>query len=74
MISSVVDELTGKSSKPWRGILTPSVVLLLAVSVLKGATDPPASPPALNQNPQVQNCRSENRRKPGEPGYPARWP
>jgi hypothetical protein len=54
MTSSVVDELTGKSSKPWRGILTPSVVLLLAVSVLKGAADPPESPPALNQNPQVQ--------------------
>jgi outer membrane protein len=66
MTSAVVDEITGKSSNPWRGILTQSIVLLLAVSVVRGAADPPASPPALQltlreavqlalkQNPQVQ--------------------
>ena len=65
MTSSIVDELTGKSKNPWRGILTQSIVLLLAVSVVRGA-DPPATPPtlrltlreavllALKQNPQVQ--------------------
>ncbi len=45
MTSSVVDEITGKSSKPWRGILTPSVVLL-AVSVVKAVADPPTLSPA----------------------------
>jgi len=66
MTSSVVDEITGKSSTPWRGILTQSIILLLAVSVVKGAADPPAASPtlkltlreavqlALRQNPQVQ--------------------
>ena len=66
MTCSVVDEITGKSSPPWRGIVTQSVMLLLAVSVLKGAADPPAAPAtlkltlhdavqlALKQNPQVQ--------------------
>src|SRR3984893_1840047 len=47
MTSSVVDEITGKSSTPWRGILTQSSILLLAVSVVKGAVDPPAAPPVL---------------------------
>jgi hypothetical protein len=45
MTSSIVDEITGKSSKPWRGILTQSIVLWLAVSVVKGAADPSASLP-----------------------------
>ena len=66
MTSSVVDEITGKSPTPWRGILTQSIILLLAVSVVKGAVDPPAAPPvlkltlheavqlALKPNPQVQ--------------------
>ena len=36
MTSCVVDEITGKSSNPWRGILTQSVVLLLSVSVVNG--------------------------------------
>src|SRR5579864_2571505 len=66
MTSSVVDEITGKSATPWRGILTQSIVLLMAISVVKGAADPPAAPPvlkltlreavqlALKQNPQVQ--------------------
>ncbi len=66
MTNAVVDEITGKSSTPWRGILTQSMLLLLVVSIGKGAADPPASPPALRltlrdavqlalkQNPQVQ--------------------
>ena len=66
MTSAVVHEITGTSSSPWRGILAQSVVLLLAVSVLKGAADPPVTPLplkltlreavqlALKQNPQVQ--------------------
>ena len=66
MTSSVVDEITGKSAQPWRGILTQSLALLLAVSIARGAADPPAAPPtlkltlreavqlALKQNPQVQ--------------------
>jgi hypothetical protein len=45
MTSSVVEEITGKSPKPWRGILTQSIVLLMAVSAVRGAADPPASPP-----------------------------
>jgi len=67
MTRSVVDEITGKSSPPWRGILTQSMVLLLAVSVLKGAADPPAAPAvlkltlreavqlALKQNPRFKS-------------------
>src|SRR5580658_9931468 len=47
MTSSVVEEITGKSPKPWRGILTQSIVLLMAVSVMRSAADPPASPPTL---------------------------
>jgi hypothetical protein len=47
MTSSVVEEITGKSPKPWRGILTQSIVLLMAVSVMRSAADPPASPPML---------------------------
>lgn len=65
MTSSVVDEITGKSSNPRRGILTQSIVLLLAVSFAKGAADPAVTPTlkltlreavqlALRQNPQVQ--------------------
>ena len=46
MTCSVVDEITGKSAKPWRGILTQSIVLLLVVSVARGAADPPAAPRA----------------------------
>src|SRR5260370_38464638 len=49
MTSSIVDEITGKSSNPWRGILTQSVVLLLSVSVVNGATNPTTSPAALTQ-------------------------
>ncbi|HEV2691197.1 MAG TPA: TolC family protein, partial [Bryobacteraceae bacterium] len=63
MTSSIVDEITGKSSNPWRGILTHSVVILLALaSFVRGAADPPALrltlrdavQMALKQNPQVQ--------------------
>jgi outer membrane protein TolC len=66
MTSSVVDEITGKPPKPWRNVLTQSIVLLMVVSIVKGAADPPAAPPtikltlreavqlALKQNPQVQ--------------------
>jgi outer membrane protein len=63
MTCSVVDEITGKSAKPWRNILTHSVVMMLALAFLaKGATDQPAMKLtlrdavqiALKQNPQVQ--------------------
>jgi hypothetical protein len=47
MTSSVVDEITRKSSNPRHGILTQSVVLWLFVSTIKGVADAPASPPAL---------------------------
>jgi outer membrane protein TolC len=63
MTCSIVDEITGKSSNPWRGILTQSMLLLLVVAgVARGAEDPPALKltlrdavqMALKQNPQVQ--------------------
>lgn len=62
MTCSIVDEITGKSSNPWRGILTQSMVLLLVVAGVARAADPPALkftvreavPMALQLNPQVQ--------------------
>jgi outer membrane protein len=63
MTSSIVDEITGKSGNPWRGILAQSsLILLLAVGIARGASDPAplkltlrdAVQMALKQNPQVQ--------------------
>lgn len=62
MTSCIVDEITGKSCNPWRGILAQSLLVLLAVGIARGATDPPALKltlrdavqMALKQNPQVQ--------------------
>ncbi|HYL78890.1 MAG TPA: TolC family protein [Bryobacteraceae bacterium] len=61
MTCSIVDEITGKSSNPWRGILTQSMVLLLFVAGSMKAADPAALKltmreavqMALKQNPQV---------------------
>ena len=65
MTCSVVDEITGKSAKPWRGVVAHSILLVLTFGAAKAA-DPPAEPPALKltlrqavqlalrQNPQVQ--------------------
>lgn len=61
MTCSIVDEITGKSSNPWRGILTQSMLLLLVVAGAIRAADPPALKLtlrdavqiALKQNPQV---------------------
>ena len=49
MTNSVVDEITGKSTTPWRGIVTQSIVLLVVsvLPVVQGAADPLASLPAL---------------------------
>jgi outer membrane protein TolC len=44
MTRSVVDEITGASSRPWRPIQ--SIVLLLAISVVHSLSDPRATPPA----------------------------
>ena len=48
MTSSVVDEITGKSFPPWRGILTQSIVLLVVsvVPVVPNAANPAVSQPA----------------------------
>ena len=61
MTSCVVDELTGKSRRPCRRILTQSLLLLLAVGVARAADPAPlkltlrdAVQMALKQNPQVQ--------------------
>ena len=62
MTSCIVDEVTGKSRNPWRGILAQSLLLLLALGVARGAADPvplkltlrDAVQMALKQNPQVQ--------------------
>ena len=62
MTCSVVDEITGKASNPWRGILTHTMAVLLAVALVARAADPPplkltlreAVQMALKQNPQVQ--------------------
>jgi outer membrane protein len=62
MTSCIVDEITGKSRNPWRGILAQSLLLLLALGVARGAADPvalkltlrDAVQMALKQNPQVQ--------------------
>jgi hypothetical protein len=62
MTTCIVDEITGKSSNPWRGILVQSLLVLLAVGFARGATDPAplkltlrdAVQMALKQNPQVQ--------------------
>ncbi len=61
MTCSIVEEITGKSSNPWRGILTQSMVLLLVVAGVTRGADPPALKltmrdavqMALKQNPQV---------------------
>lgn len=61
MTSSIVDEITGKSANPWRGILTQSLLLFLVVGIARGADSKPvkltlrdAVQIALRQNPQVQ--------------------
>ena len=61
MTASIVDEVTGKSANPWRGILTSCLVLLLAVGAVNAAGPPPlkltlreAVQMALKQNPQIQ--------------------
>jgi outer membrane protein len=62
MTCAIVEEITGKASNPWRGILTQSMLLLLVVGVARGAADPPplkitlrdAVQMALKQNPEVQ--------------------
>ena len=62
MTSCIVDEITGKSGNPWRGFLTQSLLLLLAIGIARGASDPAplrltlrdAVQMALKQNPQVQ--------------------
>jgi hypothetical protein len=48
MTSSVVDEITGKSSPPWRGIVTQSIVLLVVsvAPVVLSAANPAVSQPA----------------------------
>ena len=58
MTRAIVDEITGKARNPWRGVLTRSLLLLLAIGVAKGAplklTLRDAVQIALRQNPQVQ--------------------
>ncbi|MBZ5609350.1 MAG: TolC family protein [Acidobacteriia bacterium] len=61
LTDSIVAEITGKRSRPWRGILTQSLLLLLAVGVARAADPEPlrltlrdAVQLALKQNPQVQ--------------------
>jgi outer membrane protein TolC len=62
MTSAIVEEITGKASNPWRGILTQSMLLLLLVVGVARAADPPplkitlrdAVQMALKQNPEVQ--------------------
>jgi len=61
MTASIVDEITGKAGNPWRGIMTYSLFLFLAIGVLKAADPPPlkltlreAAQMALKQNPQIQ--------------------
>ncbi len=61
LTNSIVEEITGKRSRPWRGILTQSLLLLLAIGVARAADPPPlrltlrdAVQLALKQNPQVQ--------------------
>ncbi len=58
MTRAIVDEITGKSRNPWRGILTQSLLLFLAIGGAKGAplklTLRDAVQIALGQNPQVQ--------------------
>src|SRR5260370_9789423 len=58
MTRAIVEEITGKSRNPWRGILTQSLLLFLAMGGAKGApmklTLRDAVQIALGQNPQVQ--------------------
>jgi hypothetical protein len=62
MTCAIVEEITGKASNPWRGILTQSMLLLLLVVGVARAADPPplkitlrdAVQMALKQNPEVQ--------------------
>ncbi len=61
LTDSIVAEITGKRSRPWRGILTQSLLLLLALGIARAADPTPlrltlrdAVQLALKQNPQVQ--------------------
>jgi outer membrane protein len=61
MTASIVDEITGKTANPWRGILTTCLLSVLTVSAMKAADPPPikltlreAVQMALKQNPLVQ--------------------
>ncbi|HYL35615.1 MAG TPA: TolC family protein [Bryobacteraceae bacterium] len=61
LTDSIVADITGKRSRPWRGILTQSLVLLLAAGLARAADPPPlrltlrdAVQLALKQNPEVQ--------------------
>jgi outer membrane protein len=61
LTDSIVADITGKRSRPWRGILTQSLLLLLVVSIAWAADPAPlrltlrdAAQLALKQNPQVQ--------------------
>jgi len=62
MTCSIVDEITGKASNPWRGILTHMIVIFFVVAFAVRGADPPvlkltlrdAVQMALKQNPQVQ--------------------
>jgi outer membrane protein TolC len=61
LTESIVAEITGKRSRPWRGILTKSVLVLLAVGIARAADPAPmrltlrdAVQFALKQNPEVQ--------------------
>ncbi len=61
MTASIVDEITGKTANPWRGILTTCVLALLAIGTAKAAEPPAlkltlreAVQMALKQNPLIQ--------------------
>ena len=61
LTDSIVADITGKRSRPWRGILTQSFILLLAAGLARAADPPPlrltlrdAVQLALKQNPEVQ--------------------
>lgn len=60
LTDSIVADITGKPSRPWRGILTQTLLLLLVVGIAKAADPAPlkltlrdAVQLALKQNPQV---------------------
>jgi len=61
MTRCVIDEITGKAVKPWRGMLPQSLLLLVILGAARGAEPAPlkltlhdAVQIALKQNPQVQ--------------------